>query len=187
MSTTQLFVELLVIGLGAAVWVSLLADAAAGGRLGVRELWSDKALLLPLVAGAYVIGVVLDRLLWSVFAPMERRFERKYLVPVGKPRWYVERSVAAGNGTLAKDIAYNRSRLRICRAWVVNGAMIAAAAIAWGGARGALGPGEAAAIALAGGAFAAAALYALRRLMADHYRNLRDSYRFLERSGGPGQ
>jgi len=182
MSTTQLFVELLVIGLGAAIWISLLADVIAGGQIRFSELWSDKALLLPIIAVAYALGVVVDRLVWSIFAPLERRIEEKYLRPSGVPRWYVERLVANGDGTLAREIYYNRSRLRICRAWVLNGALLTLSLVLWGELRHKFSHPQSFAVGLAGAAFAVCSFWALCQFMRDYYRNLSHSHEFL----GPG-
>ena len=179
MGTTQLFVELLVIGLGAVIWVSLLADIVAGGQIRFGDLWMDKGLLLPLVATAYALGLVLDRLVWSIFAPMERRCECECLRSLPEPRHRLERAVAKGDEASANDLKYNRSRLRICRAWTVNGALITIAFVVWGEMEHKLTHAQSVAAGLGGTAFFVCSFWALRKLMIDYYRNLRSSYEFL--------
>lgn len=178
MGTTQLFVELLVIGLGALIWVSLIADIIAGGQIRFGNLWMDKG-LLPLVAAAYALGVVLDRLVWSMFSPMERSCERECLQPLSEPRWRLERAVAKADEASAKELNYNRSRLRVCRAWTVNGALITIAFVVWGEMEHKLTHAQSVAAGLGGTVFVVCSFWALRKLMIDYYRNLRGSYELL--------
>jgi hypothetical protein len=62
MSTTNLFVELLVIGVGCAGWLTLLAVAALGyASTLVMCLLSTPAAAVPALALIYLLGIVLDR------------------------------------------------------------------------------------------------------------------------------
>ena len=61
MSTTTLFVELLVTGFGALIWVVLVVLCfVKGGEL--SPLAKPSWIALPLIAVAYVLGVVTDRI-----------------------------------------------------------------------------------------------------------------------------
>jgi len=186
MSTTQLFVELLVIGLGASVWISLGVTMFAGGQIRLSEVWSDRTLILPLVAAAYAVGIVLDRLAWSLFSPLEHRIEAEYVLPLGVPRWRLERSVMNRSENLARDLYYTRSRLRICRAWVLNGVLITVLFLVWGQAKRQLNLTQTLAIGVAGAVFVGWSFWALRQFMIDYYRNLRCSYEFLTAADVPG-
>ncbi len=80
---------------------------------------------------------------------------------------------------LAQDLYYNRSRLRICRAWVLNGALITVSLLVWGGVRHRLHVTQGVAIGLGGAFFVACSFWALRRFMKDYYVNLGCSSEFL--------
>ena len=60
MSTTSLFVELIVVGVGAAIWLTLLTLALFG--YGWVQVPADKALsipaAIPILAVVYVLGIV---------------------------------------------------------------------------------------------------------------------------------
>ena len=181
MNTTQLFVELLVIGMGSAVWISLLAGIFTGSQTYLAEFWSDKLFFLPLVAAAYAIGIVLDRIAWSVFSPLERRIESEYIGELKLPDGWPERTVMNEGEVLAKELYYNRSRLRICRSWLLNGVLITLSFLVSGGVKHRLSYAQSLAVGLAGATFIGASFWALRHFMRDYYRNLRCSYEFLQR------
>ena len=67
MATTALFVELVVIGFGAAIWVVLLACSLFGSEwLAIREQLGV-VLALPSIAFVYVLGIVSDRVIDGLF------------------------------------------------------------------------------------------------------------------------
>jgi len=158
----------------------------AGGQIRLSEVWSDRTLILPLVAAAYAVGIVLDRLAWSLFSPLEHRIEAEYVLRLGMPRWRLERSVTNGSENLARDLYYTRSRLRICRAWVLNGVLITVLFLVWGQAKRQLNLTQTLAIGVAGAVFVGCSFWALRQFMIDYYRNLRCSYEFLTAADVPG-
>lgn len=182
MTTTHLFAELLVIGIGVAIWLTLLIAGLLGHPL-PRELPDlGGALLVPLLGTAYVLGIVVDRLAYSLLGPLDRRSAA--VVLAGLPdRAEVARAVLAHSDRLALEVDYNRSRLRICRSWSLNFALIGLSLLFWNGRAGAFPTARA--LAGAGVAFlfcvlCTAVFYALSR---DYYKNLRSSYEFLtERS-----
>jgi len=125
MSTTNLFVELIVIGVGALVWVSLVVLAAFGWQwVPADRVFSTEALLF-FVAIIYLLGIVTDRI---ADASIERLFgnslRRGFF---SDPREY-HRSrliILSRSERLAQLLEYGRSRLRICRGWAFNSLLAA--------------------------------------------------------------
>jgi hypothetical protein len=67
MSTTQLFAELLIIGVGAVIWVALMIAGIEGwqfDQLFLKEIISSFWSVLAIIA--YVFGIILDRIAYSV-------------------------------------------------------------------------------------------------------------------------
>ena len=83
--------------------------------------------------------------------------------------------------TLGRQIQYNRSRLRICRAWVLNVFLASIAFVVWNARVGAV-PFFPALI-LVGTGLAVCLLlgWTARALSRDHYINVLDSYYFLKK------
>jgi hypothetical protein len=181
-TTTQLFAELVVIGIGAGCWLSLFLAAAFRYRFdqGLPKLGS--ALLVAFVGIAYVLGIVVDRLAYTLLKPVEKARAQKILAAAGLPEAEtVERYIHVRSGVLGKQIQYNRSRLRICRAWVLNAVLILLGLIVWNPriSRMTAGPY----LFLLGIGIVAAPLLAWTTwtLSQDHCNNLRDSYLFLQK------
>ena len=177
MTTTQLFVELLIIGIGAAIWFVLLVAAIFGYRFDIGIPKIDTSLLVVLGSMAYVLGIAIDRLARTLF-----RFAEKVLAKDRLPNpEEIERYILVSSKELARQIQYNRSRLRICRAWAFNLLLALAAFVGWslrvGGNRlvpclVVVGIGFLICVLVAGTAWV---------LSADHDKNLRHSYKFLEK------
>ncbi len=130
MRTTNLFVELLVIGFGAASWVGLLAMALFGvPPLSVALSAEALVAATPLV---YLLGILMDRAADWTF---EKLWEEKLLAAKtgGKLFSSVEeyyecrRYILNHSPALAKELEYGRSRLRICRGWTLDAALAAVA------------------------------------------------------------
>lgn len=130
MNTTNLFVELLVIGFGAAIWLALLLAAIFGLALPPAALSTEVLVLAtPLV---YLLGIVVDRAADRVF---ETLWEEDLLRAktsgepfVGDEDYFRRRRYVLNHSeALAKELQYDRSRLRICRGWALNAAVAAVA------------------------------------------------------------
>jgi hypothetical protein len=125
MATTNLFVELLVIGVGAACWVGLLILAAFGLEFTQSELFSAYPALVSLLAVVYLLGIISDRVADFVFdkcfsSPLRVRFfecKRDYQD--------ARRLVFDSSDRLADMHEYGRTRIRICRGWSLNAVLIA--------------------------------------------------------------
>ncbi|NJN87539.1 MAG: hypothetical protein HC881_16045 [Leptolyngbyaceae cyanobacterium SL_7_1] len=124
MSTTELFVELIIIGMGAAIWLFLLIASI----FGVAWVDADKLLslpaLIPLLSVIYVLGIVIDRVADTLFERVwGRRLLRNYYE--NQDRFHEDRRILYLQGErLANLLEYGRSRLRICRGWVLNSVLI---------------------------------------------------------------
>ena len=128
MSTTNLFVELIVIGVGTASWLALLGLAALGyDAKFLQKVFSSPAAALPALVCVYLLGIVTDRLADGVlqFLRAERKRSR-YFATEGeslRQRAYV----LAKSEYFATQFDYSRSRQRICRGWILNAAVLAVA------------------------------------------------------------
>jgi hypothetical protein len=119
MATTALVTEILIVGLEAETWVIMLVLAAFGTEwidLDAVDGWEALVTVLVL-AGAYVLGIVVDRVADSTFGwlrgPDRPGFARKRL------------EVLHTSPGMAPFLEYQRSRLRVARGTLFN--MIAAA------------------------------------------------------------
>ena len=127
-ATTAMFVEVLVIGIGFLSGVALLATAAAGPR-DAAELarLADSTLLAgTALATAYAFGILVDRIADKALSPIRRHLRRTHF-----PTEYdyaQARLRLAAQPTLAARADYARSRLRICRGWILNSTLMTIAA-----------------------------------------------------------
>lgn len=134
MSTTDLFVELIVIGVGAMAWLALLALSLFGTAWAEAEWLVSLPALLPMLALTYVVGIVTDRLADALFSRLwgDDVFAATY--GAGSPRkaYYDDRRVIYLHAErLAGLLEYNRSRLRIARGWAVNAALLLVTTLAF--------------------------------------------------------
>jgi hypothetical protein len=124
-STTDLFVELIVIGTGPVLWLSVLVLSVFGyGWIPYDETLALLA-LLPLLSVAYVLGIVVDRLADSLFSVWDgslRRSEFPDDTEYHRARTYIYMHATE---MVISLFEYGRSRLRISRAWSLNWALLA--------------------------------------------------------------
>jgi hypothetical protein len=129
MSTTNLFVELLVIGVGAACWVGLLL--LGGVRIeAIPEAWlRSYPLLLLCLAFIYVLGIVTDRLAdWTFDRLFSSRIRERFFA--SKREYQDARRLVLSSSTRLADLhEYGRTRIRICRGWALN-SMVASVVLA---------------------------------------------------------
>lgn len=124
MSTTTLFVEILIIGLEALVWIGMALSIQWDFGTIVDFLKENKAysalLSTFLLALAYILGIIVDRVADSFTVPLRYPLKAKPPAPFREMRLRIMHS---SNG-MAKFLDYQRSRLRIARATVLNLLMI---------------------------------------------------------------
>ena len=129
MSTTSLFVELVVIGIGAAIWVALLTLAL----FGYQWIPADKAFsiptAIPVLAVVYVLGIVSDRMIDILFDRFWGTNLRLKHFPDTQKYHEARRTVLTSSDAMSEIIEYSRSRLRICRGWAVHSFLIAIALV----------------------------------------------------------
>jgi hypothetical protein len=126
MSTTNLFVELLVIGVGAACWIV----AVLGGAVPLQDIpaaWlRSYPLLLISLAFLYVFGIVTDRAAdWTFDKLFSGRIRALFF---NSKRSYQDarRLVLSSSPRLADLHEYGRTRIRIARGWALNSVIAAA-------------------------------------------------------------
>jgi hypothetical protein len=161
MSTTTLFVELLIIGLEVCLWLILGLMVIVDDSSWLSHLagkFSGNAVLSTIVvfAVAYLVGIVIDkiahfligyeRLLWLLrpehfeSGSLGQRYARRLSAWLAAddiedrdhPRM-IHAQIMSQSGELGGDILYARSKIRILRASVINVPLIAlfAAYAAW--------------------------------------------------------
>ena len=124
MSTSNLFVELIVIGAGVLIWLALLVFTA----LGFPSLEFGESLLfvsaIPLLATTYVAGIIWDRVVDYVFEKIWVDRWRVALFPNKKDYYEARRTILTKSERLSDLLEYGRSRMRICRSWTLNSILI---------------------------------------------------------------
>jgi hypothetical protein len=164
MSTTALFVDLLIIGIQVAIWLGLLFLSLFGfdwiDRLKVQG-WEATigVLLLPVV---YPVGVFIDHLADALLSRWRKRIRDKYVQD--KSQTVMDLLMTAKDDKLSTYYDYLRIRIRISRSSAFNFAVIAVlfpvfAAIRLNGRAGVSSGFVAATVALASAAVAGLALY----------------------------
>jgi hypothetical protein len=126
MSTTNLFVELLVIGVGAAGWLLLFAFAALGYNPEfVNRVLSTPAAIVPGVVAIYLLGIISDRLADSVLHFLRTGRKQRLFYDDEKAAFMCRGYVLTKSPFFASQYEYSRSRQRICRGWIVNFVLLA--------------------------------------------------------------
>jgi len=120
MNTANIFVELVVIGSGAAVWLGLLLATIFGFPLRWPEDDPGLVVAIPLLSVAYVLGVLVDRVADGLVGWVARRRGFASTEEHAKAR-----VIVYTKAPILRDLfEYSRSRLRICRGWVLNSAIL---------------------------------------------------------------
>lgn len=124
MSTTNLFVELVVVGVGAAAWLCLLVLAGFGyAWIPLDRLFSPSA-ILPQIALVYLLGIITDRLADALFAPAWTKGNRARIYGQDSDAYAADKALVLSELEFAKFYQYNKSRQRICRGWTFNAIVI---------------------------------------------------------------
>jgi hypothetical protein len=186
--TTNLFVELVVIGVGAAAWLVLLVLAAFGWAwVPVERAFSSTA-LVPLVSVVYLLGIVSDRIADTLFERWWVPRLRRERFPEIAAYHDARRDILTRSARLADQLEYGRSRLRICRGWALNAVLTALALDLFLWRR--VGGPAAARLALFGtGALLALAWgcwYSWRALTVTEYRKVAEQADYLRRANPDG-
>jgi hypothetical protein len=124
MSTTDLFVELIIIGIGTAIWLFLLLLSVFGYDWIPLEEASSLAALIPALSVVYVLGIVIDRVADTVFDKLWNPSHLRKVYDKQEEYFDDKQLIYIHPGRLGNLMEYGRSRLRICRGWALNGALI---------------------------------------------------------------
>jgi hypothetical protein len=184
MSTTQIFVELLIIGIGVIIWIVLFIAGIAELPFSaindiIREI--KLPLGLPLMASAYVFGILLDRVVYSLFNQRKHKIQAEVFNNSDEPPVnIIEKIVLDSSEELSKMVHYNRSRMRICRSWFVNFLLIGLTFLVW---QSRIGASTLCLILVSIAFFTFAAIsFALGEMLEkDHFHNLRWSYDYIRK------
>lgn len=126
MATTSLFVELIVIGTGAALWIILLGLTIFGYEWITYDRFSQVLSvhsLIPVLSVIYVLGIVTDQIAGGLLDRFTQHLREKHFATVDD--YYMARaSLAMKTDTLTELVEYSRSRVRICRGWLLNSGLI---------------------------------------------------------------
>lgn len=122
MVTTAIFAEIVVAGLQALVWITLTVLAVFGTDWIDPSQIKDWAVLvtLLLLATAYMVGVLIDRLAdYLTLKPLNVVFAER---PVDKPAEIADMRMAllAQDNGVVRFLEYQRSKLRVARATLLN-------------------------------------------------------------------
>lgn len=126
MATTNVFAELLIIGIETLVWIALLIFCLFGYSWIDFSMFNQLALAIPLAALTYVIGIIMDRVSDTLLAGADHRIRRSVLGESAAPLFASLRiSILARSPYLSTDLDYLRSRLRIMRSSIINFGLLA--------------------------------------------------------------
>ena len=120
MSTTELFVELVVIGAGAFIWISLLIFSLFGYDWIPWQSISSVISLIPSLAIIYVLGITVDKVVDRLFSKWDKKLRKDYFLTnedYHRARTYVYTYAA---DKIVNLFEYGRSRIRITRSWSIN-------------------------------------------------------------------
>src|SRR3569623_682939 len=127
MSTTNLCVELVVIGVGAATWLLLSILAIFGWKWLPASEVLGAASLIPTLSLIYLLGILTDRLADLIFERLWVKELRKHHFVDAAAYHRARMLILTESERLAELLEYGRSRLRICRGWAMNAVLIAVA------------------------------------------------------------
>lgn len=119
-NTTNLFVELVVIGVGATLWLTLLMFSVFGYKWVPWDKVTSASMLIPLLSITYVLGIIMDRLADQLYVRWDGKLRKKEFPSDGE--YYSARTYVYSHATdrIIALFEYGRSRLRISRAWSIN-------------------------------------------------------------------
>ena len=124
MSTTNLFVELIVIGIGAFIWLVLLMLSIFGYAWVPDRDWLGLVAAVPALAFVYVLGIISDRVADALFQRIWTDDLRGAYFANRAEYYDARRVILTRSERLSELLEYGRSRLRICRGWTLNAILI---------------------------------------------------------------
>lgn len=121
MTTTNVFAELLIIGIETLAWIALLICSLFGYAWIDFSIFNNLAIAIPLAAAAYVLGIMMDRISDTLLAGADHAIRRSVLGERAAESFAQLRIyILAKSPFLSNDLDYLRSRLRIMRSSIIN-------------------------------------------------------------------
>ena len=125
MTTTALYVELIVIGVQVEAWIIILVNAFFRNNFSVFTLASDNAFIVLLaLIPAYVLGMLFDRIADQIFYQKEQRIKKKSGLHSSSSLLIEE------TPKMHEFQLYTRSKYRVLRATTLNTPLLAFSIIA---------------------------------------------------------
>ena len=133
MSTTALFVELLIVGLESLVWIFLFISGFFGidWLLGLINIFEKAGLFLTvvLIGFAYLIGILLDELFDSLTGWWSNRIKSSIHDKDLPQMWDMQAYIFGHSKEATEQLGYIRTRVRIMRSSIFNFGLIGIGAI----------------------------------------------------------
>ena len=184
MNTTNLFVELLVIGLGPAAALGLIVLVALGPEVGslaeALAFTSSLGFIIPALGLMYVLGIVTDRVADRVFGFWSKGIRVRYFESDGAYH-EARRTIVMYSETIWGLRQYGRSRMRIARGWALNAALLMVPFNLWALGSAGLAGGVAAVMNCALVTLLVGAAYSWNALTHSEYRKIRGGAEFVRR------
>lgn len=123
-AATSMFIEVLVVGIGflSGLAISVTAVAGPNNTAKIAPVAGTTVAAGAALAAAYALGILVDRAADSALAPVRRRMRAASFPAEGA---YAQARLAlAKEPILAARADYARSRMRICRGWLVNSVLL---------------------------------------------------------------
>jgi hypothetical protein len=79
MTTTQIFAELLIIGIGVAIWLTFLVASIFKYHFDCSLLDMNATFLTAIAGVAYVLGIIVDRISYGLFHFIDKYNKKKSL------------------------------------------------------------------------------------------------------------
>lgn len=120
MNTTNLFVELVVIGVGTLLALMLTIMSIFGYGWISWEKITSSTMLIPLLSITYLLGIVIDRIADSFFDNWNKKLRLKIFSTNEEYHQALTYIYNYASERIVSLFIYGRSRLRISRAWSLN-------------------------------------------------------------------
>lgn len=120
MSTTSLFVELIVIGVGTLTALMLVIMSVFGYEWILWDKLTSSTILIPLLSIIYLLGIVIDRFADLIYSNWSKKLRLKQFASNNEYHDAKTYVYQCANERIVSLFIYGRSRLRIIRAWSLN-------------------------------------------------------------------
>lgn len=119
MNTTNLFVELIIIGLGTLACILSVPVIFLGYEWLITDYLSSPLLLAIATGFSYVLGISMDRLADAVYKKWDKGLRSQYFE--GSKKYHETQTFVYihANEKISSLFEYGRSRIRIMRSWAV--------------------------------------------------------------------